>query len=124
MAWQGIAAGKGEMSGVEDVDLGLDHLRGLFQPKQSMNASRAAPHPGVALGEQGSSSRAFLGPAHSHGSSDSVWDTALLFTAAKRWALERKSPGAFFANPVLQRVPGDLRNKQKITSIQVGIKPK
>lgn len=52
---------------------------------------------------------------------------ALLFTAVKYLALcvlERKSPGGFFANPVLQRVPEDLRNKQKITSIEVSIKPK
>uniref|UniRef100_A0A8C0ZI02 Krueppel-like factor 5 n=1 Tax=Cyanistes caeruleus TaxID=156563 RepID=A0A8C0ZI02_CYACU len=113
-------AGKGEISGVDDANLGLDHLRGVFHPK--LSALRAAPHPGAAGSPCGTerAGEPIQGlPAHSHGSRDSIWDTALLFTAAKRWALERKSPGAFFANPVLQRVPGDLRNKQKITSIQL-----
>lgn len=31
--WQGTETGKGEMSGVDDVNLGPDHLRGVFQPK-------------------------------------------------------------------------------------------
>lgn len=40
------------MIGLDDVKVGFDHLRGVFYQKLSMSASRAAPHPGVALNPQ------------------------------------------------------------------------
>lgn len=80
--------------------------------------------------KQRSPAGAFCSPAPTYISTEfgsAARNSAFLFTAAKRLALcvlERKSPGGFFANPVLQRVPEDLRNKQKITSIEVNIKTK